>query len=584
MSRWRRAFDRIGGPDAVTWPAFWITFFTSLVGNLTTGGAVSAPMGVRVVVMLIVQVAMFAPLVLLHYTLLRNPPRPRPWVAVGGFVAASVIRGVTISALLLAIGAIEDPLWTYRIVASLINTGGLLLIVAVLVSAMRAHTRSLTQLMAVDRELIATQSRIVAEVTERNEETLGRVKDRLSHELAALDSLQGERTVAELQRLASDVVRPMSHELASSIPVSDVLATDVEDAHVSTRQVISQMITQAPFRPGLNAVVFAVAMLASALGVFGSLGIALMAVVAASVALWSWVANLFLPRLLTRLSPAGGLLLVGIAAFVVGYLSSAAGGWVMKSTDAAKPLFIGGGAFIGVIVLLMALVTAVLRQQVASERELADSTKRLRWSVVRMRQVQWLQGQALSRALHGPVQAAVTSAALRLDAAVRAGQSTESLLDEIRADLRTTVDVLDAPEVVGPPLDEALTRIIGTWAGICEVSAQVDPDLRGCLDADPVAGSTVVDLLTEAVSNSVRHGGATRVEVRVEAGGPDVIRLTVRDDGSPASGSSGAGLGTSLLEACTLEWSRTDVPGGQVLQALLPCPATPDLVGGRAPR
>lgn len=575
MSRWREAFDRIGGPDAVTWPAFWITFFTSLLGNLTTGGAVSAPLGVRVVVMLVVQVAMFAPLVLLRYTLLRHPPRPRPWVAVGGFVAASIIRGVTISALLLAIGAIEEPLWAYRIVASLFNTGGLLLIVALLVSTMRAHTRSLSQLMAVDRELSSTQSRIVAEVTERNEETLARVKHRLSHELATLDTLQGERSVLELQRLASDVVRPMSHELASSIPVRELPATDVHAVHVSMRQVISQMITQAPFRPGLNALIFAVALLASALGVFGSEGIVLMVVVAASVALWSWVANLLLPRLLIRLSPRSGIALVGIAAFVVGYLSSAAAGLVKRSTEFAQPLFIGGGAFIGVMVLLLALVTAVLRQQVASERELADSAMRLRWSVVRMRQVQWLQGQALSRALHGPVQAAVTSAALRLDAAVRAGLPTESLLEDIRADLRTTVDVLDAPEVVAPPLDEALARIVGTWAGICEVSTQVDPHVRECLDADPVAGSTVIDLLTEAVSNAVRHGGASRVEVRVEAEEPDVVRLTVRDDGSPAAGSSGAGLGTSLLEECTLEWSRTSVSGGQVLEARLPYVSTP---------
>ena len=74
MSRWREAFDRIGGPDAVTWPAFWITLFVSLIGNLTTGGAVSAPLGVRVLVIMVVQLAMFAPLVLLRYTLLRNPP------------------------------------------------------------------------------------------------------------------------------------------------------------------------------------------------------------------------------------------------------------------------------------------------------------------------------------------------------------------------------------------------------------------------------------------------------------------------------------------------------------------------------
>lgn len=576
MSRWRQAFDRIGGPDAVTWPAFWITFVTSLTGNITTGGAVAAPMGVRVLVIIIVQLAMFAPLVLLRYTVLRHPPRPRPWVAILGFVIAAVVRGLCLSGILLAIGAIEEPLWAYRIAASLINTGGVLLIVALLVSAMRAHTRSLEQLVIVERDLTAAQERILAEVTDRNEETIALVKSRLADEMVALDSLQGERSVAELQRLASDVVRPMSHELAASVPVSETPSRDTEDVHVTLRQVVTQMITRAPFRPGLTALVFAIAMLTSALGVFGALGILLMAVIVASVIVWSWVANRVLALVLARVSPWGGLALVVIAAMGVGYLTTAAAGFVMRSTDYGLQLFVWGGAFVSVVTLLLALVTAVLRQQSMAEAELAERAQHLRWAVVRLRQVQWLQGKALSRALHGPVQAAVTAAAIRLDAAVRAGEATDVLLEGIRTDLRSTVDVLDAPEIVEVSLDDALARIVGTWDGICAVSVEVDPILRMGLAADSVVASTVVDLLTEAVSNSVRHGGATRVEVLIEAERPDVIRLTVRDDGLPSAGSSKAGLGTMLLEECTLEWSRGGVDGGQVLEVVLPCMSAPE--------
>lgn len=584
MRRWRQAFDRIGGPDAVTWPAFWITLFASLIGHLTTGGDVSASFVVRVTLVVIAQLAMFVPLLALRLTLLRDPPRPRPWIALLGFVIAAVTRGVVLTSLLLATGAVEEPLWLYRIAASLVTVGVLLLIVALVISTMRAHTRSLQALMRVQRELSATQERIVAEVTERNEETLARVKSRLADEMVALDSLGEAGSVAELQRLASDVVRPMSHELAGSFRVDSPHDSAVDDVHVTRQQVITQMVAVAPFRPILSGLLMAVIMLTAAIGVFGSLGFALMLWSVGSVIVLSWLANLLLSRLLGRLSSQAGLVAVIISAVAVGYLSSGVGGWILRNTPDATPVAVGGGLFIAVVLLLLALVTAVLRQQVASERELADSTRQLRWSVVRMRQVQWLQGQALSRALHGPVQSAVTSAALRLGAAVRAGQPTQSLLEEIRTDLRATVDVLDAPQVVGPPLDEALARIIGTWAGICEVSAELEPGVRERLDADPVSCSTVVDLLTEAVSNSVRHGGATRVGIRVVGDQADVIRLTVRDGGSPTSASSGAGLGTSLLEECTLGWSRTVVSQGQVLEALLPCPATPDLVGETGPR
>jgi len=580
VSRWRQAFDRIGGPDAVTWPAFWISLAASMLGHLATGGEVSASLGVRAFAVVVAQIAMFVPLVILRLTLLRNPPRPRPWVAVAGFIMASMARGVVLTAVLLALDAVDQPLWIYRIFGSIATSGLVLLIVAVVVSSMRAHTRSLESLLRVQRRLSAAQDEIVAEVTDRNEQTLERVKARLAEEMVALDSTQGAGSVSELQRLASDVVRPMSHQLAVSVRMTEIAEPEVDDVHVTPRQVAGQLVTGAPFRPVASGVLMAVIITPAAISLFGTMALLLIVTAVTAVALTSWLANRALSSLLPRVGQAAGLAGVILAAVLAGYLSSAAGALVVRASGQGMEFFVGGGLFVAGILLLLALISAILRQQVAAERDLVVYTERLRWTVVRLRQLQWLQGKAISRALHGPVQAAVTSAALRLDSAVRSGAPTTDLLNQIRTELRSTIDVLDAPEMTAAPLDDSLARITGTWQGICEVVTQAPSDARDLLANDPVTTSTVVDILTEAVSNSVRHGGASRVTASFEVEPPDVIRMTVWDDGAPHSAPGAAGLGTRLLDDCTLRWSRTPGEGGQLLAVLLPCSASGSASGG----
>lgn len=569
MSRWRHAFDRIGGPDAVTWWSFWITLGASLIGHLTTGGSVSTSLGVRIVAVLVAQLAMFAPLVLLRLTVLRNPPCPRPWVTVMGFVVAGMLRGIVLTSLLIAIDAVEDPLWLYRITASLLVQSTLLMIVALVVSAMRAHTRALRELVAVQRELEATQARIMSEVTERNKETLLRVKARLAEEMVALDSMSGDASVAELQRLASDVVRPLSHELAA--PIERLAPAGlIDDERITRRQVVAQMTDRAPLRPISSALLMALIMITAAAGVFGPRGLALMAVVLGSVLAWSWLGNRVLSAVLPRVSPDGALILVVTAALVIGYFAAGAGAWVLRGDPVAGWIFAAGGLFVAGIVLLLALVSAVLRQQVVAERELADYTARLRRAVVHLRQAQWFQGQALSRALHGPVQSAVTSAALRLDAALRSGQPTDQLVRGIRAELAQVVDVLDVDESEAIDLDDSMARIRGTWEGLCSVRIDMTDAAREHLLDDPVATAILIDLLTEAVSNAVRHGEATVVEASVEGSAPDDLMLMVRDNGTAVAPEGAAGLGTSLLDACTLKWERSGDPSHSVLRAVLP--------------
>lgn len=568
MSRWRRAFDRIGGPDAVTWPAFWITFVASILGNLTSGGGDSS-LVTRLVILLVAQVTMFIPLVILRVTVLRDPPRPRPWVALGGFVLAAVIRGSVVDWLFLSTGVTDTALWGYRVFSSLLVQGSIFVVIAIVVGTMRAQTRALEELAIVQQELDHTQERIVAEVSGRNDDALDRVKARLADELALLDRAEGAASVAELQRLASDVVRPMSHELAAALPAVEV--TDASSAvHVGWRQVVEQMSGSTALRPILNAIVMAFVLITATIGVLGRQGLVITAVLVVAVTLSSWLANLALRAVLPRVPALFGMGLVILAGLVVGFISGTAAAAALTDESLVWAFRIAGGLFIAGVVLLIALVSSVLRQQAASQRDLTESTERLRWTVVRLRQVQWFQGKALSRALHGPVQAAVTSAALRLDEAVREGRPTDHLLAEIRADLRGTIDVLEAGEPSGSSLDEALARIVGTWQGICRVDVDVEESAHARLAEEAVATSTVVDLLTEAVSNAVRHGEATSVAVAVTAPSPELVELRVRDDGQAVPAVSGSGLGTRLLDECTLEWSRESGPGGNGLRALLP--------------
>ena len=78
--------------------------------------------------------------------------------------------------------------------------------------------------------------------------------------------------------------------------------------------------------------------------------------------------------------------------------------------------------------------------------------------------------------------------------------------------------------------------------------------------------------MTEAVSNAVRHGRARRVEVAITAGAR-CVEMRVWDDGTTPIGESRAGLGSQILEDCSLEWSRTGDDSGHELRVVLPVEA-----------
>jgi two-component system NarL family sensor kinase len=82
-------------------------------------------------------------------------------------------------------------------------------------------------------------------------------------------------------------------------------------------------------------------------------------------------------------------------------------------------------------------------------------------------------------------------------------------------------------------------------------------------------------IVTEAMTNAVRHSGATRIEVGLSMAHGDGLRIEVRDDGpGPGAGwEPGVGLTSMRERAAELGGSCQAAPapgGGGLVTALLP--------------
>ena len=80
------------------------------------------------------------------------------------------------------------------------------------------------------------------------------------------------------------------------------------------------------------------------------------------------------------------------------------------------------------------------------------------------------------------------------------------------------------------------------------------PDLLARIDADPALRTTLVDVVAEAVTNAVRHGGAEAVAVRLAEAGDGRLALEVADDGRAAERGT-PGMGSQLLDEVSPDWS-----------------------------
>ena len=550
----------------MTWWAFGISLADRLLTVSVQPINASAPVSARILATVLAQLVMFAPLVVLRFTLLKDPMRPRPWVALAGFAVASVVRGLSVDYFLHYFGGL--PLMPeLRVFSGFLPTIIPLIVTAYVVNSLRERRRDLEVLLEIGERLERAGQEASAAVQQRNDELVDRVRSVLDTEIAAASAAQPTDVVTQLQRTATDVIRPLSHELATSFAAQEAPQVSVGPSRVGWRDVVGDASLKRPLMPGLTVLLLS--------------GVWIPTAVVLAPIRWSLIgslvliygllvgANAVLRRLLPRRRPIGRLFAVFVACVVAGLVTGVGLRIVTEQSRSSTSVAVAAIFFVILVSMSMAIVNGVLTARSAVLAQTAASIDELRLQVLRTHQLQWFHQRALARALHGPVQSAVTAAALRLADAQLSGTPRRGLVDGVHADLVRVLDVLSAPEGEVLPLEASLARVVGMWEGLCDISARVDPVAAGIIDGDAVSRALVIDIITDATANAIRHGRAGSVSIRVSwLGG--IVRLAVTDDGSPSATPGLQGLGSALLNDCAQEWVLTDTGAGHELIVVLP--------------
>lgn len=197
----------------------------------------------------------------------------------------------------------------------------------------------------------------------------------------------------------------------------------------------------------------------------------------------------------------------------------------------------------------------------------------------------------LRRDLHDGIGPSLAAVVLKLNAAQSRGDSAErdALLVEARrevkdaiTEVRRLVDDLRPPAIDEVGLLGAIRQRAAALSGdvAIEVGGPISlPDLPAAVEV------AVFRIASEAMTNAVRHSGATRCWVSITVDGP--IELTVADNGRGTDLSVRRGVGwTSMRDraaelggSCTVSTFRPEV--GLVVRAVLPLEPTS---GGHADR
>lgn len=419
------------------------------------------------------------------------------------------------------------------------------------------------------------------------------------------EALPGGQSSADSARAAVTVfarerVRPLSHELMTSLPPLEPSRQRIGPG-VGWRDVIGRVTLTPLIRPVLMALGVTVLFIFTTVQTTSdtapapgsqpgpdagvvvtvdveSLLVSLLLLGGIFVITWgsAWVLRRLTVRLIPRIGVTARAILVlstpiaialaveiGIqVAYVVPRFSEDLNPSLMARLGLAIPV-------VGIAYLIL-IGRVLLDSTTASRRRAQAENADLEWELSRINNTLAQERRFFATALHGPIQSVAASAALRLGKTSNA-VDVDSVLGDVQHDLSHAIEQLGD----GPPerrdVSLELDNLVGTWAGVCEVYVDVPDSVVAALDADWVAGGTVMDLLVDAVANAAMHGQAPHVWISTEWATSDEIRVIVVNDGESMVG-DGRGAGTALLDESCVHWSRENVLGGVRLQFRIAVP------------
>lgn len=394
--------------------------------------------------------------------------------------------------------------------------------------------------------IAASDSQLVEQV----DRTLRPAVESLSTQISDRPETRGA-IAAALHSLANDVIRPLSHTLASSAapahPSRFPPASRTAPASKPTvRDQVSPTFIGLGVFLGSGTVLLDILPLANAAAASVVSGVVLYAVVRILVAV---VGDAIWPTLAVTATNSTVLALAWTPAHLFNQAFLFPDGLVF---DAWITSFIALPV-LGLLYQLIILGSFSARNQLA---RLDDTRRNMAFQLSEARRRAWLRQRHLTHTLHSSVQSRVLaesrlvgsgSGPLSSHEQQRSRETLDMVLDTVDDDPAVTIDAL-----------AGIRDMVAFWKGMCEISLTVQPDLLSTVYAETAESILVVT--SEMISNAIRHGTATTMSIEIHRDSPDTIRITAANNGRGLDDEHRPGLGMSLYGELSAEWQ---IPPGE---------------------
>ena len=500
-----------------------------------------------------------------------------------GYAVTGALRGGLIGLLSQWSGVVDTVNWQFRLGGGALIGAVLLPVAAVFVSDFYSFRSSLSELVAGRKRLAELTESAQAELDAERVSMLESINSKLT---SAVDEISSQASpgqsvdtyralVNNMLAVAETIVRPLSRQLlsGSGSALKKSPANSVQRG--SFAELISAASLTQPFRPLPVSLIWAVigASTMSALkpGFPEVLAYPLFVVM---TGVMLWLGKVLIKPLLPNLSVRPRIFVI-LSWFIVVAVVPAVVSWIPLSNtrrEGFSSLALTLLVLDPVATFLMCVILATIfglrieRERILSENNLIN--EELRWKLASLRGLLRAQRQELSRTVHGDIQTVFIAVALKLQSAIASGDVEPQVLQEIKQELSSVVNfTIGAKEY--PPLERAIDELRSLWGDSISISFTADPEALDVSKADDVLRATTIDVITEAVTNAVKHGSASQVSVAISRRG-DTIDLTVQNNGKPLPKNMIQGAGSELIAEVAVNYSLTNTKSGVVLTAVLP--------------
>jgi len=478
---------------------------------------------------------------------------------------AGLVRGATIFVLGNALGIVPQEDIFYRLLGGPVFVWSYYLVTNAVVEVYLRHREQVQRLTVERQRLERIKSGYTADLRNVNAQQRARVRELLAAPIWELQKkLEGAKNQSELQdallsiqALNHDVVRPLSHELASTSALEQLPEGAAQSARISPwpkRVALGQVLPPwfyllVILSTGLNAQIATSGFLS---------GLSIVAVSLVPILTLFFLERRSFRRITLPLFSAFFLSL-SLAA-----LSGVLAGWLAISLGVANTANYWWQA--AIYIFITKLLTLVLGVSQLGWREnlkeLERVTEQLKIVNSRLRQQLWLGQKSLAMELHGSVQSTLHAQALRL---AKLASPDPEQIQAVLTSIRSSLDRIENEDyLAGGTIETLMQELALLWEGTVEINWRLEPGAQEMLAEDLGLARCLFEVIREAVTNSVKHGGAQNI--RIHVGLSEHLELAVINDGELLEGQDSY-AGKDLIDRLCLSSSLKNTEGGVELRA-----------------